>query len=173
MSTKEFDFESFIAGISATEVTVEVSTVDHSYEIEQLQEALDALPEEDEPKRVSQKSQRTLIAQQIEDLRAEEDAAPGMAFRLRPLTPDEAKHVYESEDDTRYWQVSKQCVAVKMGDSWGRPLTEDEWRKLADALETPRFSRIMRAATQLTMREGKSPAFSLSDSAGRLNSSKN
>ena len=169
MSSTEFDFESFIAGISSTQVTVEVSAVDHSYEIEQLEQMLASLPE-DEPaqKRAAQKSPRTLITQQIAALRAEEDAAPGMSFRLRPLTPDEWKSLYEDGDgdgeDTRYRQLSWQCVEPK--------LSPEQWKQLGARLELPRFGRIMKAATELSLREGKSPAFSQSASAGRLNLSK-
>lgn len=163
----DFDFDAFIEQIVPTRVTVELSTVDHSKEIDDLERMLADLPDEDEitDKRAAQKSPRTQITQRIDALRAEEDAAPGMQFTLRPLTPDELKSIYDDEGDTRYQQIAWQCVEPK--------LTPEQWATLAERLESPRFARIMQAAADLTMREAKSPAFSQSASAGRRSSSKN
>lgn len=164
--TNEFDFESFIAGIAPTEVTIEVSSVDHSYEIERLEEILSTLPEhgEETGKRAAQKSQRTLIEKQIADLRAEEDSSPGLSFRLRPLLPDEFRDLND-DADSRYVQMAAQCVEPR--------LSVEQWRTLGEKLQTPRFNKLVTAATSLTLREGKSPAFSPSASAGRRNSSQN
>lgn len=159
-----FDFEAFINRVVTTEVTVEVSSVDNSYEIDKLREQLESLPDGDQTdKRLGAKSPQTVIQKRIDELTAEEEAAPGLAFRLRPATPDQMRDYVNADDDTdtRYKQLADQCVEPK--------LTEDQWRKMGEALGAPRFGRVLSAAFELSMREGKSPGFSQSVSAGRRN----
>lgn len=169
MPEPEFDFDAFVEQIIPTRITVEVSAVDRSEEIERLRELLEDMPEDAATdKRAAQKSPRTAILSRIHDLQSEEENSPGIEFELRPLSPDEWRDLQnrgEGGEDTRYLQLSQQCVKPV--------LSEDQWRALGDKLGLPRFARILTAATSLTLREGKSPAFSQSVSAGRRNSSKN
>lgn len=156
-----FNFDDLLAGIAPTRVTVAVSAVDHSYEIEGLVKQLEAARQVEESdakpeRRLAEKSPVAQLEKRIKALQAEEDAAEQHEFVLRPCTPDEMQTIQVTDGDTRYLQMSMQCVEPA--------LTPDQWRRLADALEAPRFSRICSAATALTLREGRGADFTRSTS---------